>query len=256
MPLEVIGAGLGRTGTMSLKVALERLGFGPCYHMTEVFRNPDHVPLWRAATRGERVDWERVFGGYRSAVDYPEASFYREIMERYPEALVILTVRDPERWYGSARQTIYLGSEFFDSPFVRLLSRVVPPLRNVRSAVGMAEDLIWRRDFGGRFEDREFAMEVFRRHNEGVREHVPPERLLVYSVSEGWGPLCDFLGVPVPDEPFPRLNDAAAFRRRMRVMNLASAAVFALPLAALALLLARRASRRTWTIPPTPARRR
>jgi hypothetical protein len=239
--LEIIGAGLGRTGTMSLKVALETLGFGPCYHMTEVFENPEHVPLWRAAMRGERVGWESIFGRYRAAVDYPAASFYRELMEHYPDAKVILTVRDPERWYESARSTIYNVRRAARSPLVSIPARFVPRLRGLRAAAVMAGDLVWDREFEGRFEDHEYAIETFNAHNEEVERLVPPEKLLVYEVKEGWGPLCEFLGVPVPDEPFPRLNDAAAFRRRIRTMQVASAAAVVLPALALAYLLVRRA---------------
>lgn len=107
MTLEVIGAGFGRTGTMSLKVALEELGFEPCYHMSEVFTHPEHVELWRAAAQGEPVEWEQIFGGYRATVDWPACTFYGELMENYPDAKVILTVRDPQRWYESAYNTIY-----------------------------------------------------------------------------------------------------------------------------------------------------
>lgn len=240
MQLEVIGAGLGRTGTMSLKAALEKLGFGPCYHMIEVFDNPEHIPYWEAAIRGEDADWERIFGGYSSAVDYPVASFYKELMERYPDAKVILSVRDPERWYESARNTIYRASEAAHSPLISVMARFVPRLRGMKRAVTMNEALIWKRDFDGRFEDREYAMDVFRRHNEEVKVHVAAEKLLVYEVKEGWEPLCAFLGVPVPDEPFPRLNDTAMFQRRIRVIKAASAAAVVLPVAALAYLLVRR----------------
>lgn len=243
MPLEVIGAGLGRTGTMSLKAALETLGFGPCYHMIEVFENPEHIPFWEAATRGEDVDWERIFSGYRAAVDYPEASFYKVLMERYPDAKVVLSVRDPERWYESARNTIYRASEAANSPLIFVIARFVPRLRGMKRAVNMNDDLIWKRGFDGRFEDREYAMDVFRRHNEEAKRHVPPEKLLVYEVKEGWGPLCDFLGVPVPDEPFPRLNDTAEFQRRIRILKTVSAAAVVLPVAALAYLLIRRTRR-------------
>src|SRR5215211_8288973 len=121
MSLEVIGAGFGRTGTMSLKVALEEVGFGPCYHMREVFAHPEHVELWRAATHGKPLDWEQIFGGYRATVDWPACTFYGELMERYPDAKVLLSVRDPEQWYESTRNTNYelvrIGSR---SPFTRL----------------------------------------------------------------------------------------------------------------------------------------
>lgn len=244
MGLEVIGAGLGRTGTTSLKAALEALGYGPCYHMTEVFAHPEHVPFWEAARRGEAVDWETVFSDYRAAVDWPAAAYYESLMLAYPEAKVILTVRDPERWYESVRSTIYTVRGMVSSPFFSLGARLVPRLRHLRRAALMVSGLAWDDTFGGRFEDREHATRTFERLNERVVERLPQERLLIYSVSEGWGPLCDFLGVEPPDEPFPSLNDARSFRRMTRtVPALAAASAIALltALAALAVLALRRA---------------
>jgi hypothetical protein len=224
--LEVIGAGFGRTGTMSLKVALEELGFGPCYHMTEVFENPEHVGQWEAAREG-RANWEGLFLGYRAAVDWPAAAFYEDLMERYPDAKVILTVRDPDGWYDSARSTIYNVQRIASSPILSLAGLFVPRMRGLKRVARMASDLAWGDVFDGRFEDRRYAIEVFDRWNEEVRRRVPAERLLVYEVREGWEPLCDFLGVPVPEgEPFPHLNDAEAFRRMIRrLMTLSSAAL-------------------------------
>lgn len=217
MPIEVIGAGFGRTGTKSLQVALQKLGFGPCYHMTEVFTHPEHLPLWEAAIEGKPVEWERIFGDYQAAVDWPAAAFYRELMERYPQAKVILTVRDPDRWYESAYQTIYNTQEMASSPLFSLGALFVPRLRNMRRAALAVAELAWERTFGGRFEDREHAVAVFERLNEEVKEHVPDERLLVYEVSEGWEPLCEFLGVERPEgETFPHLNDTESFRRTIR----------------------------------------
>jgi len=209
MSLKVIGAGFGRTGTTSLQAALERLGFGPCYHMGEVFSQPEHIPLWLAAHRGEPVDWERLFGSYRAAVDWPTCTFYRELMRRYPEARVLLTVRNPERWYESALNTVYTAQR--QRPPASWLFAAIP---QVRRFVGLADTLVWEGTFGGAFEDKAHAIRVFNAHIEEVKRAVPPERLLVFDVSEGWEPLCAFLGVPVPDEPFPRLNDAAAFREQ------------------------------------------
>ena len=212
MPLEVIGAGLGRTGTLSLKIALEQLGFAGCYHMTEVFAHPEHVPLWDAAGRGDPVDWDALFRGYRATVDWPGCNFYRALMGWYPDAKVILTVRDPERWYESARRTIYSVREAFprwSRPFLPRMGRIM----------GMVDRLIWDGFFRGRFEDRDHALVVFHRHTEEVRRSVPPDRLLVYEVREGWGPLCAFLGVPVPEgKPFPHVNDTEEFRARIGKM--------------------------------------
>lgn len=251
MGIEVIGAGFGRTGTMSLKAALEELGFSPCYHMTEVFANPDHIGFWETAAQrqseGKLGGWERVFGRYRAAVDWPAAAFYEELMEEYPDAKVILTVRDPDRWHESARSTIYTVQNFASSGLFTVAAFFVPGLKNRRRAAMMVADLVWQHHFDGKFEDREHAIAVFDRWNEEVKERVPPEKLLVYEVKEGWEPMCEFLGVEVPkDKPFPHLNDAEAFRkmiRRARASALA-AMIGAASLAALAVLylLSRRAS--------------
>lgn len=210
MSLKVFGAGFGRTGTLSLQAALEELGFTRCYHMREVLTHPQHVSVWSATTRGEAVDWDALFASYQAAVDWPVCAFYRQLMDRYPDARVILTVRDADRWYESARQTIF---------YVR---RAFPPwatwfFPRMRRFTRMLDELIWDGTFHGRFLEKEHAVAVFQRHNEEVRRSVPADRLLVYEVSQGWEPLCAFLGVAVPkDRPFPRLNDTAEFRGRMR----------------------------------------
>ena len=236
MAIKVIGAGLGRTGTLSLKLALEELGFSKCYHMAEVLAHMDDARVWDAAARGEPVDWEALFRGYQATVDWPGCSFYQEFLRRYPEAKVVLTVRDPEKWYDSARQTIYAVRHAFPS-WTRLLNP------RMRRFIRMLNRLVWVGTFQGRFEDRSFAIAVFNQHNEQVRRVVPPDRLLVFEVKEGWGPLCAFLGVPVPDgKPFPHVNDAAEFRSRiqraariMRTVGYSVVAIIALILVGLAI---------------------
>jgi hypothetical protein len=246
--MKVIGAGFGRTGTTSLKAALERLGFDPCYHMTEVFAHPEHADFWVAAWRGEPVDWDGVLGDYEATVDWPACTFYQELMRRHPDAKVLLSVRDPERWYESTRSTIYELTRLLEgSTISRVIFGVVGLLvfggfTGRRSS--LANDLIWQGTFDGRFEDKAYAIEVFERHNEEVKRRVPQERLFVYEVKEGWGPLCEFLGVPVPDEPFPRLNDTAQMQRGMRAVKALTVAVrvaLALSAAAALVLLLRRA---------------
>ncbi len=205
MALSVLGVGFGRTGTLSLKIALEKLGIGPCYHMMEVFRNPAHVELWDAAADGESIDWDGLFTGYAAAVDWPACYFWRELAECYPDAKVLLTVRDAERWYQSVHDTIY-----------QELTRTIiedDPLLQARRAMG--RKVVLERTFGDRFADRAHALEVFRKHSEQVQAAIPAERLLVYEVSEGWEPLCHFLGLPAPDEAFPRVNTTDSFRRRL-----------------------------------------
>jgi hypothetical protein len=203
--LEVIGAGFGRTGTLSLKAALEELGFSPCYHMFEVIEHPEHVPIWQAATDRKPVDFDALFRGYRAAVDWPACSFYRELMEIFPSAKVLLTRRDPERWYDSVKSTIYLTS------------RRTTGSDDDRARRKMIRELVWEGTFGGELKNKTRAIEAFERHNEEVIRTVPKERLLVYEVKQGWQPLCAFLGRPVPkDKAFPHLNDTASFIERIK----------------------------------------
>jgi len=203
MPLKIIGAGVGRTGTFSLKLAINRLGFGPCHHMEEVLKNPAaQVPAWAAALDG-RPDWEEVFRGYQSTVDWPTAGFFRELNAAYPEAKFILTHRSPESWAASFSETIQkvLADRNKFPPEMHAWHEMA---KGVIVKTGFAPDL-----------DREGLMQAFTAHNEAVRATIPADRLLVYQVKEGWEPMCAFLGVPVPDEPFPRSNDRAEFWDRV-----------------------------------------
>ncbi|MEO3768260.1 sulfotransferase family protein [Streptomyces sp. B5E4] len=211
--LEVIGAGVGRTGTLSLKTALERLGFGPCHHMLGLFEDVEQIPLWEAASRGEPVDWRQVYEKYGSTVDWPGARFWREIAGAFPEAKVVLTVRDPESWYASAASSIYATA-------------VAPPPADVGEGFvrlrDMSMEVIWDGVFDGRFTEKEHALKVFAEHEAAIREEIDPDRLLVFRVSEGWEPLCEFLGVPVPDGPFPRSNERGRFVDEVRERSAAA----------------------------------
>ena len=203
MGLSVIGAGIGRTGTLSLKTALEQIGYGPCYHMAEVFQNVEaHVPLWQAACDGN-ADWDRLFKGYRSAVDFPAAAFYKELADHYPDAKVILTVRDSSAvWVKSMMATI--------APAMRRQAK-----EEFLAWRKMTASAIHDRFFGGEMETEAQLVSRYERHNEEVQRVIPKERLLVYNVSEGWEPLCAFLDVPVPAEPFPRTNSTQFFNERL-----------------------------------------
>ncbi len=188
MTLKIIGAGLGRTGTLSLKLALEHLGFGPCYHAMELAASLRRaLPMWNEAIRGT-PDWAAIFDGYAATTDYPGCCFWRELASFYPEAKVILTVRDPDEWFDSVSATIF-SSE-----------RKNPLL----GAAGAELSRFLRRDFGEHIGDRAFMTDYFRRWNQAVREAVPAERLLVFSANGGWDPLCRFLSVPTPTVPYPR----------------------------------------------------
>jgi hypothetical protein len=204
MPLEVVGAGFGRTGTLSLKLALEKLGYQKCYHMMEVFRHPNHIDIWQAAQRGEPVDWEALFAGYRASVDWPACNSWRELADRYPDAKVILSTRDPRAWYQSVMRTIYPGSmSAKDSE---------EPTR--RKFGEWAWDHIWKGVFDGRMDDEAHVIDVYRHHEETVKSAIPSTRLLVVEASRGWGPLCEFLGRPVPGEPYPKVNTSEEFLAR------------------------------------------
>lgn len=200
MPLKIIGAGFGRTGTLSLKLALEHLGFGPCHHMFEVRRHPEFVDQWIQAGEGRLPDWDQTFRDYSSTVDWPACDYWQALSAHYPAAKVILTVREPEAWFNSTQETIF-GPDS-------------PAARDGLSGIGLIVQGIAARHFGGKLNDRKRLIEGYLRHNAEVQRLVPAERLLVYQVTEGWEPLCRFLGVPVPQAPFPDANSVDDFRRR------------------------------------------
>jgi Sulfotransferase domain len=196
MALKVVGAGFGRTGTNSIKLALEEIGYGPCHHMFEVMDHRDQLPYWQAAARGALPDWDEVFAGYVSCVDWPAARFWREIAAHFADAKVLLSVRPEDDWLKSIHRTIY--------PTIRDRARIEPGYG--RDTIEMAHALVWEGTFGGRLGDADRAIAVYRRHNEAVKAAIAPERLLIFDPAEGWAPLCRFLGVPVPDTDFPHTN--------------------------------------------------
>ena len=204
MALQVVGTGFGRTGTNSLKLALEQLGFGPCHHMFEVRDNPALLPYWQAAAHGALPDWDAVFAGYAASVDWPGARFWREITTHFSAAKVVHSTRDAESWIRSVHATIW--------PAMRdRASRAAGPARD---RMEMAHALIVEQTFGGRLDDADHAVAVYRAHEAEVRRSIPAALLLVYEVAAGWGPLCAFLGVPVPESPFPRVNTTEQFHKR------------------------------------------
>ncbi|MDX1677818.1 sulfotransferase family protein [Arsukibacterium sp.] len=203
MTLTVIGTGVGRTGTYSLKLAINQLGAGPCHHMEEVLHNmPDQVPLWSAALAGQ-PDWQAIYNGYLSAVDWPTAGFFRELLNTYPTAKFILTHRSSESWADSFGSTIF-----------KLISERDQAPPEMKEWLEMAAAVIAKSGFPEGL-DRDGLIQAFNAHNEAVKNTIPAEQLLVYQVKEGWDPLCKFLGKPVPSGPFPRSNDRAEFWDRV-----------------------------------------
>jgi hypothetical protein len=201
MALRVVGAGLGRTGTHSLKLALEQLLGGPCYHMFEVFGHPDDIPVWHGAATGEATDWDALMADYRASVDWPAAAFWQELSQANPDAVVLLSVRDDsEAWWTSADQTIFS------------VMRREPPDDPIGAAqMAMIRAILTDR-FTDRWDDRRSAIEAYERHNEKVRSTIPADRLLQWRPRDGWAPICQALDLAVPDGPFPQVNTTAEFR--------------------------------------------
>lgn len=196
MTLKVIGTGFGRTGTDSMREALNTLGFGPCHHMREVIENEAQKSLWRAFVAGASIPWSELFAGYASCVDWPSAHYWRELIDVYPKAKVVLTYRSPESWWQSFSRTILVNLSRSDEP----------------TSLGRA--LICDRVFRGHPDDRELAMRSYRANVEAVKATVPKERLLVHQLGDGWEPLCRHLGVPVPADPYPMRNTTNEFQHR------------------------------------------
>jgi len=191
MALKVIGAGFGRTATASLKLALETLGFGPCYHMSEVLANAGHLDLWNDASTGN-PDWDAIFKNYNSTTDFPACTYWRELSDYYPEAKVILSLRDAEKWFESTQETIFstrMWGILAGTPWETMLKNTI------NNPV-----------FGGDIHNRDHLVRRFHEHTAEVKEAIPAGRLLVFEAKDGWAPLCEFLEVPVPDGDFPRVN--------------------------------------------------
>lgn len=208
--LQVVGAGVGRTGTHSLKLALEELLGAPCYHMFEVFAHPEHTAIWHAALRGEPVCWPALLSGYAAAVDWPAAAFWRQLAAAYPDALVLLSVRaDPEQWWRSFEQTI------------RTANLAGPdPVTGGAEFLAMATDML--NAFDTRWARREAAIAAYQRHNNQVQRALGT-RVLVWQPGDGWGPLCAALARPVPDTPFPHVNTTEDFRQITGLPSLVTA---------------------------------
>jgi hypothetical protein len=201
--LEIIGAGFGRTGTLSLRAALATLGVAPCHHMVEVARYPEQAPRWAAAARNGAADWVALLEGFRAAVDWPAAAFWRELGAAFPAARVILTVRDAAAWYASFHDTILAHT-----------AGLAPPQESaLRAVYDLTRELVLDGVFAGRADDAGYAIGVYEAHNREVVDTIAAERLLVYDLAAGWEPLCRFLDRPVPREPFPHLNARSGFLR-------------------------------------------
>jgi Sulfotransferase domain len=210
--LRVVGAGLGRTGTHSLKIALERLLGAPCYHMAEVFKRPADVAIWRAAANGELPDWHKLFDGFAATVDWPSAGFWWEIAEAFPDAVIVFSHRDADAWWKSATRTIFEGFRRVRQPSER------PPGGPTDDpAFAAMISALFTKTFTADFLDETAAKAAFDRHTADVRKRAPKNRLVEWRAQDGWGPLCAALGLPVPSEPFPVTNTTEEFRARAQL---------------------------------------
>ncbi len=207
MTVEVIGAGLGRTGTLSLKQALERLLGAPCHHMVEFFKHPDQVRVWEQALDGRAVDWDTLFADYRAVVDWTAASFFEELTAAYPDAIVVLSVRDVDDWWRSVHDTVFTELRVERAPTDDPLVAAMAPIKQFTIKM-----------LGTRFTpewwDESAAKQAFTRHNAAVRAAIPASRLVEWRPGDGWAPLCAALGVPMPTDPFPHANTTADFHAR------------------------------------------
>jgi hypothetical protein len=198
--MQLVGAGLGRTGTLSLKQALEHLLGAPCYHMMETFGRPDDIPVWHRAVNGEMPEWRAFLADYAAAVDWPVAAFWRELSDAFPDAVVLLSTRPTDAWWTSASSTIF-----------RISERAIDPGEGVASAqISMARDMLTKR-FTANWHDETEAKMAYEAHNAAVRAAIPPDRLVEWHPGDGWAPICDALGVAVPGDPFPHVNTTADF---------------------------------------------
>ncbi|CAM9332609.1 unnamed protein product [Chrysoparadoxa australica] len=251
-PLEVIGAGMGRTGTTTLSHALNILGKGPTYHMLEIVyntaTNPGHSDIWRRASEGDQTtDWDAVFKDYNSAVDTPSCFFYDDLMEKYPKAKVVLTIRPFDEWWASAEKTIcHLGSANWARRVQMYFIKWERDWGMMINSMNLKYD---RTDFGLRdnygqvyidwCKDKEYAEKLYNRWNKSVVETVPKSRLLVFETGKhGWKELCDFLGVPVPDVPYPRANSGGFFRSLLIRQYATAVALLLSPVLLLILVIA------------------
>lgn len=208
--MNIIGCGFGRTGTMSMKLALEALGFGPCHHMEEVLGDPEkHLHHWLAASKGEAIDWDEALAGYESCVDWPTAAYWRELAAYYPDAKILLPTRSAESWYNSISRTI----------FTVMKEGMANPSDEPDPFGEMLGNMIVGNTFKGNIDDPDHCMDIFNKNVQAVKDAFEGDKLFVYNIGDGWEPLCKWLGVPVPDLPFPRTNNQKEFFELLEKMD-------------------------------------
>jgi len=218
MSIKVIGAGFPRTGTNSLQVALDKIGYGKAYHFKELLNNPSKLRYWTILRDTGTTDWDSLYSGYQASVDFPCYPWYKEHLARYPEAKVILSTRSFEGWYNSVKETIYVAGPKTQVQKLKLKIKLLfdKELQQVQNCRKFVKNYLWEIQFQNKFDDKDFVRKIWDDHHEEVIKSVPEEKLLVYELREGWKPLCDFLGVDIPLEPLPHLNKKEDFNDMMQ----------------------------------------
>jgi hypothetical protein len=214
MSIKIIGAGLPRTGTNTLKDSLEQLGLKHVYHMKELLVNPDKLVYWKQLDDTGDTDWDALYDGFDGTVDFPGYPWYKEHMKRYPEAKVILTVRDFEAWYKSVDSTVFRAGPQTPGEKLKMMGKLLfsARARKVVMCIKWFKKVFFAERLQGKFGDKAFAKQFWESHIADVKASVPKDKLLVYDVRDGWAPLCKFLGVPEPSEPLPHLNKKENFK--------------------------------------------
>ena len=222
MALKVIGVGGPRTGTASLKVALESLGFGKCYHMEWLFNHHEQVKNWHELFDTGKTNFDTLFEGFSSTVDFPGFLNYKVLLDKYPEAKVILNDRDPEEWYDSSLNTVYSATPQTIGQKLNLMMKMIKSsrFRKIAKSFMLVEKYLWKQHYKDQFKNKDLAIKIYKDFNHEIINYVPSDQLLVYKIKDGWGPLCSFLNVPIPKEVFPIKNQRKEFKEQMgRMMD-------------------------------------
>ena len=218
MAIKVIGVGGPRTGTASLKVALEILGFGKCYHMEWLFNHQEQIKYWHELFDTGTTDFDTLFDGFSSTVDFPGYMNYKPLLEKYPDAKLILSERDPEDWYDSAINTVYAVTPQTFGQKLGMMKKMIfsSRFRKISKSFMLVEKYLWNGKYRGKFKNKKLTLKIYNDFNEEVKKYVPSDQLLIYNISDDWEPLCKFLNVKVPDEEFPYKNKRKDFREQIK----------------------------------------
>jgi len=220
MAIKIIGAGFPRTGTMTLKTALEILGFNKTYHYKDLIADSKKLRFWLELENTGQTDFDALFKGFEATVDFPGYPYYKILLKKYPDAKVILTKRDFEKWYESTYKTIWKSAR---KPIIDRLKLFIRKLfnKNLRAifkCIKFMRRVYLKDQFNNNFSSKAHAKNIFFKHIEEVITYVPKKQLLVYDVSEGWEPLCHFLEIPIPNQAFPHLNKKEHFHEMVKGM--------------------------------------